>query len=74
VVRVARVAKRRDGGRYGNEEVDMNIIKFILKIPAKLLLTIAYPLIYLIFIRGTLDQLSGQNTGFLEPLINIWKW
>jgi hypothetical protein len=53
----------------------MVILKFILKIPVKILLTILYPLIKL-FLLNQLDQLSGERnpTGFFEGIVNLWKW
>ena len=51
----------------------MNAVKFILKIPVKILLTIIYPILRLTVLNA-MDQLSGQTTGFLAGLKSLWKW
>lgn len=42
----------------------------VLKILGKLLLTLIYPIIFLLL--KPLDQLSGKSTGFFEGLKNMW--
>jgi hypothetical protein len=60
-------------GKQTKGEIFMNAVKFILKIPVKILLTIIYPILRLTVLNA-MDQLSGQTTGFLQGLKSLWKW
>jgi hypothetical protein len=44
----------------------------ILKIPGKIILTLLYPLAH-VTVLNSLDQLSGEKTGFFEGIKNIWQ-
>jgi len=51
----------------------MAILKFILKIPVKILLTIIFPIIYFL-VLNPIEQLSGKSNGMVEDIIKLWKW